>query len=403
VRRWLALGALSLVATACSSGGASTATTGLSATTATVTQPATTTTAATRTTTSTTTSTSTTTAATTATTAPPTSSAAPSTTTVMLPGSTTVRSMSWPTATDGWVLGERDGTAVLLRTGDGGASWTASTGPDLGNAIQVLFADTANGWVAGENELRSTHDGGTSWAVVSLPGGATTGVAAAAAGATVHVATAGGATVGVASSSIDHDAFVAAPVTIAYGAGPRLDVAMSAGGAYGELIYSDRTFIGAAEIRDGQWATWDLACPFANPAVVAGLSPQGKALAIACGPSGFGDAAPVLGANLSTATLTWTTIEPADDPSQAQPIVDFATATDAGVRIVVFTTSGGTGEITSSTDAGATWPTRTALPAGTSPSAIAHLPDGSVLLALEPSGGLISHDGLTWTAVATTT
>jgi hypothetical protein len=309
--------------------------------------------------------------------------------------------MSWPSATVGWVLGDRDGTRVLLKSGDGGASWSAVTGPDLDNAVQVLFADTVNGWVAGENELRSTHDGGASWAVVGLPGGATTAAALAAANGTVHVASMGNGGIGVASSPLDHDAFVASAVKIPYGAGPRLDVSMSAGGPYGELIYSDRTFIGAAEIRDGQWATWDLACPYTNPAAVAGLSPQGTALSIACGPSGFGDTAPVVGANLSTGTLAWATVEPASDPSQGQPMVDFATATDAGVRIVVLTKADGTGEIAGSTDAGATWPTRTPLPAGTSPTAIAHLADGGVVLALDPSGGMISHDGLTWTAVAT--
>ena len=50
--------------------------------------------------------------------------------------------------------------------------------------------------------------------------------------------------------------------TILSGAGMyALNVSMSAGGPYAELIYDDRTLIGAAEIRNGQWATWDLSWP----------------------------------------------------------------------------------------------------------------------------------------------
>ena len=69
------------------------------------------------------------------------------------------------------------------------------------------------------------------------------------------------------------------------------------------------------------------------------------------------------------------------------------------MRIVGYSKADGTCEIAGSSDGGATWPARTPLPAGTSPLSFAHLADGSVLLALAPTGGLISADGLSWTPV----
>ena len=304
----------------------------------------------------------------------------------MFPASVRVASMSWPTMSDGWVLADsRDGNRVVLTTTNAGVSWTAA-GEDANGAQQVLFSDSRNGWIVGVKGVRATHDGGASWATVGIPGGIETGAAVAAAAGTVHVAYIGGAGTGIsiASSPIDRDAFVVAPVSVASGAGPRLDVSMSAGGPYGELIYNDRTFVGAAQIDHGQWTKWDLNCPYANPAVAAGLSPGGEALAIGCSPSGFGDDAPVVGANLSTPTLAWVTVAPAGQAAQGQALIYFATATDQGVRVIVYTRADGTSEIASSTDGGATWPTRTTFAAGAAPTAFTHLPNGSLLLATDP-------------------
>lgn len=313
--------------------------------------------------------------------------------------------MSWPTMSDGWALTERDnGTRVVLTTADAGATWTVD-GVDANGARQVLFADTRNGWIAAGDGVRSTHDGGATWANVDIPGGIVSGIAVAAAGGTVHVAyITPGTSISIASSPIVRDTFDPAPVSITAGAGPRLDVSMSAGGPYGELIYNDRTFTGAAQIDNGRWSKWELACPYANPVAAAGLSPHGQALAIACGPSGFGENAPLVGGNLSTGTLAWVTIAAAGPPGQGQDLVDFATATDNGVRVIVYTDAAANGDavIVSSTDGGATWPTRTRLPTGKFPTALTHLPNGGLLLATDPGGGFSSPDGLTWTPVATT-
>jgi len=312
--------------------------------------------------------------------------------------------MSWPDADVGWAVAFDEGTTtqLLVHTTDAGASWSPVP-IDVGEGMQVLFADVDDGWVIGTDGVQSTHDGGTSWSAVTLPDAGTGAVGVAAANGIVHAAYVSPSANGIriASSPVDHDAFVAAEITIPFGAGPALDMTMSAGGPYGELVYNDRTLTGAAEIRDGKWVEWDLTCPYENPFAIAGLSPQGEALAISCGASGFGDPAPIVGANLTRGTIEWVTIEPAEDVSTGGPTVGLVAATDAGTRIVTYTAAGGQGVVASSTDGGATWQARTLLPNGENASSIAHLPDGSLLLALHPSGGLVSPDGVNWTAVAT--
>jgi hypothetical protein len=313
--------------------------------------------------------------------------------------------MSWPAEGDGWAIGYDDSAAanVLVHTVDAGATWTRQT-LDVGGVFEVAFADADNGWLVGDEGLHSTHDGGSTWTAVPLPGAADEVAGVTAANGVVHAASmdvdAGGIT--VASSPIDHDDFAASGFVIQFGAGPALAISFTAGGPYGELVYNDRTFIGAGEIRDGEWTPWDVECPFANSFAVAALSPHGDALVVACGSSGFGDAAPVVGADLTGGSIDWTTIEPAGDGSQGQAMVSFAAATDAGVRVVVFTAPDGQTFIATSTDGGATWPTRTPVSSTQGVSTIANLPDGRLLIATQPSGGMISADGITWTTVATT-
>ncbi|MEO6122274.1 MAG: hypothetical protein ABIR32_01095 [Ilumatobacteraceae bacterium] len=311
--------------------------------------------------------------------------------------------MSWPSNDDGWLLADTgDGTRELLSTHDAGASW-ASSGLDVDGAMQVIFADSANGWLVGVNGLRSTHDDGSTWNSTSIPGGISTDAAVATSEGVVHTAYLAGdpTMLHIATSPVDHDAFVVAPVSIQAGAGPRLDVSMTAGGPYGAMIYNDRTFVDAAEIRNGQWTPWKLDCPYPYPSLLVGLSPHGQALAVACGPSGFADDGPIVAADLSSGSIVWTTVEPAGNGVEGQNHLGFATATDAGVRIVAYSKGDGTSVIASSTDGGATWPTRTTLPAETLLGIIAHLPDGRVLITTDPGHGLISPDGLTWTSVAT--
>lgn len=315
--------------------------------------------------------------------------------------------MTWPTNSDGWVIGSStDGSARLMVTHDGGSSWTSDVSADVTTSVSVLFADPDNGWIAGEAGLASTHDGGATWTPVEIAGGITTAAALTASAGIVSVAYLGaggdpGGGVRVATSPVGHDAFTDASIVLPFGAGPVLDVSISTGGPYGELVYNDRVFTGAGEIRDGRWAAWDLSCPYANPVARAGLSADGSALAIACGPSGFGDDADIVGADLSSGTLQWATIESAPGTAGAgQAQVVFATATNGGIRVVGFTTGGGVAEIASSADGGATWQISAVLPDGAVFGPIVHLAEGGLLLAADQTAGWYSSDGLTWTAEA---
>jgi hypothetical protein len=92
--------------------------------------------------------------------------------------------MTFVSASDGWVLGTApcavQPCTSIVRTTDGGASWTgipappvplASNGPDgLSAGLSYLrFANQLDGFAFG-SQLWVTHDGGASWQQVSLPG-----------------------------------------------------------------------------------------------------------------------------------------------------------------------------------------------------------------------------------------
>ena len=309
--------------------------------------------------------------------------------------------MSWPAIDDGWALvSDADGQRALVHTTDG-ATWAPTPAETMGGQ-QVVFADQSNGWVVASDGLLSTHDGGATWSAVSLPA-SDSAAAVAAANGIVHVAylgvsADGGTALTVASSPISRDEFAPTTLRIPVGAGPRLDVSLTAGGSYGALIYNDRVVVGAAQIVDGQWTNWGLACPYENPSALVGLSPQGKNLAVACAPSGFGENESIVGLNLNGRT-SWVDVVPAGDADSAMATLGFVAATDEGVRVVGYTKPDGSGELAASTDGGATWTHRVPLPAASALGAVAFLPDGGLILDLGPSGGLVSADGLSWTPV----
>jgi photosystem II stability/assembly factor-like uncharacterized protein len=81
-----------------------------------------------------------------------------------LPGQPVFRRFSGSGASDVWLVGEDDGAAALLHSGDRGASWQPV---DVGSARDlrgVWSLDGAHVLVAtGQGEIWSTEDGGTTW------------------------------------------------------------------------------------------------------------------------------------------------------------------------------------------------------------------------------------------------
>ena len=96
-----------------------------------------------------------------------------------LPAKFEVRSMFWRDAANGWLAGyfeekprqPQAGRGALLRTTDGGKTWTeAAVGKDVPFFTEIIFADAQNGWLISRDSIYKTSDGGEKWALsYSLP------------------------------------------------------------------------------------------------------------------------------------------------------------------------------------------------------------------------------------------
>jgi len=70
-------------------------------------------------------------------------------------------SVTFPTEKEGWACG-RWGT--VLRTGDGGRTWTPQASGTDNTLCSIYFVDSRNGWAVGEEEtIIHTTDGGKAW------------------------------------------------------------------------------------------------------------------------------------------------------------------------------------------------------------------------------------------------
>jgi hypothetical protein len=203
-------------------------------------------------------------------------------------------SVTFVSVDEGWVLGT--GTcpsgpcAAVARTIDGGNTWAAVPapaasmvpGPGQGaSGISGLrFADARNGWAFGP-DLWATHDGGTTWARLTIPGLATDAAVAAleTAGGTVHAVVFDGGGYRVASSPVGTDHWSLSAVRVPVGAGPVPSVQLVLSGASGWLLENDRT--AGARLVNGAWVTWQPPCAdVVGPAFLAASSPT--ELAAAC-------------------------------------------------------------------------------------------------------------------------
>ena len=52
---------------------------------------------------------------------------------------------------------------TLLKTTDGGETWTVQKFKDLANIRGISFIDSLNGWIMDSYKLYQTSDGGTNW------------------------------------------------------------------------------------------------------------------------------------------------------------------------------------------------------------------------------------------------
>jgi len=78
-----------------------------------------------------------------------------------LPNATKAWGVDFVDALHGWVVG---GSGRILKTVDGGATWTAQTSGTSKDLLELSFADANNGWAAGQMAgILHTSDGGATW------------------------------------------------------------------------------------------------------------------------------------------------------------------------------------------------------------------------------------------------
>jgi len=202
-------------------------------------------------------------------------------------------SATFVSASEGWVLGSvpcgASSCPAIVRTTDGGATWSAigapvttvgrplGGSPALGQAgiSSLRFADPLDGWAFGP-ELWTTHDGGTTWvnaATASLPAGATVAALEASAGIVHAVFYDGAQDFRIASTPVAKDAWTVASVLIPIGAGPVPRVQLVLSGSAGWVLENDRVVTAGARLEAGTWRTWKPAClDVVGPAVLGASS-----------------------------------------------------------------------------------------------------------------------------------
>ncbi len=346
-----------------------------------------------------------------ATTVPP----APTTTVAVparltLPPGVSILSGAFASRTTGWVVADRpqpDGTSVpqLLSTTDRGTTWTVRPLDALPQ--RVAFADASNGWVVTVSGLRSTHDGGRTWAPVALTG-ATDVEAVESDGGVVHVVAfvATDNAFAVFTSPIGQDAFVAGSLRIPPGAGPRADFQIVLQGANGWLLLNDRVVTGGARLLGGTWQAWTPPCIDTSGAgdvdeVALAAAPGGRRLVAVCAPSGFGAPHP---GQILVSDDAGTTFRPvaALPPNFTGTFGDsFAVVAPSDSTFgVLFTPAGPAGQFAITADAGATW--RRAVPTPPGPSGEPFIvPSGPVVVPVAGGGIVSDDDGATWRLEAT--
>ncbi len=207
-------------------------------------------------------------------------------------------SVTFISSAEGWVLGTTPcasgGCTAILRTTDSGQTWTAvgapatplSQGPvqpgSTPGIMGLRFAGPRDGWAYGP-DLWATHDGGTSWQRVTIPGlsasavivalGASAGTVTAVAYDVAAASPDGG--VRIASSPVGWDAWTLSPTQVPLGAGPVSQAQLVLAGDAGWIVEVDRIVVGGARLVGGVWSAWKAPCSdVQGSAVLAAASPS---------------------------------------------------------------------------------------------------------------------------------
>ncbi len=311
-----------------------------------------------------------------------------------------VFSVTFASPDEGWALGTAPCASApctsLVRTLDAGRSWAGIPAPraplvpaGTGSAARagsgvsgVRFADPLNGWIYGP-DLWATHDGGSSWKRLAIPGAASASVVALeASGGTVHAVLfdVGDGLVHLGSSPVGGDSWRLSGTTVPIGAGPVPAAQLALSGTSGWLVEVDRTVVGGARLSEGAWAAWTPPCAtLMGPAVLAASSPT--ELAAACD---VGLWSSPQGVHLYVSHDGGTTFSPSGPRLPVSGVVAIASPTASSILVAGRTAQGSA--VVRSSDGGRTW--QTALETGA--AMITYLgfttPTQGVVLTIAPAG-----------------
>ena len=272
------------------------------------------------------------------------------------------QSVTFVSAAEGWVLGSTPCATTacplsLVRTRDGGRTWTPLTSPGDGVST-VRFADAANGWAFGPG-LRTTHDGGVTWSDTSLPGvapGAQVSSLEASSGS-VHAAvvdvSGAGPEVRVETSSVGTDTWRLSAVRVPAGAGPVPHAQLVLHGERGWLMVVNRTVAGGARLAGGTWQMWSPPCRDAvGPGILAAATSTD--LVAACDAGAWGGTRRAEDALVSRDGGDTFVLGPGAIPLTA---ANFIATRSPGHAVVSGPGVDGAAVLTATEDGGATWTT----------------------------------------------
>lgn len=206
-------------------------------------------------------------------------------------------SVTFVSADIGWVLGTVTTGAgrsrlAVAHTVDGGVTWSASPAPHVSfsrggvaASASIRFADAADGWIVAPpsgstdgslSTLWSSHDGGSTWRQVPVPGGGRVAALQASDGITrmaVLVDHSTGTHFDLYATPSARDSWVRSATRLPIGAGPIPTVQMVLHRGAGWLVEDDRVVVAGARLAYGRWVPWTPPCTGSGgPAAVADSS-----------------------------------------------------------------------------------------------------------------------------------